>query len=99
MPHALADVREILANRAQYFGERAAHDLEEYFLDAFARLAANPGLGHRRSDLTRRPYFFYTLDLYLVVHLRQADPLPILGVLHSSRDIRKVLKWRPGPMF
>jgi plasmid stabilization system protein ParE len=64
----------------------------EAFLSAFLRLADNPGLGHRREDLTPKPYFFYTIHPYLIVYARESDPLPILGVLHGSRDVQRILR-------
>jgi plasmid stabilization system protein ParE len=94
-PHALIDLREIISNRAEYFGEDDSHRLEEDFLAAFERLAATPGLGHRRIDLTSRPYFFYLAPPYFIVYLRNVDPLAVIAVLHTARDVRKLLRKRP----
>jgi len=93
-PHALADLRAIIEGRAEYFGSESADELEQELLAAFSRIAVTPGLGHRRSDLTPKPYFFYAVQPYLIVYLRQVDPLPILGVLHAARDVRRLLKRR-----
>jgi len=91
---ALDDLRSIIRHRAKSHGVDSADDLEDEFLSAFSRLAENPGLGHRREDLTPKPYFFYTIHPYLIVYAREADPLPILGVLHGARDLQKILKRR-----
>jgi plasmid stabilization system protein ParE len=93
-PHALTDLREIVSNRAEYFGEEDSHRLEEDLLAAFERLATTPGLGHPRRDLTSQPYFFYLNDPYFIVYLRNVDPLPVIAVLHSARDVRKLLRMR-----
>jgi toxin ParE1/3/4 len=93
-PSAVADLEEILLHYKERAGDSAAAMLEEGLISAFERLAATPGLGHRRSDLTVRPYFFYAVDPYLIVYARQIDPLPIIAVLHAARDVSKVLKKR-----
>jgi antitoxin ParD1/3/4/toxin ParE1/3/4 len=93
-PTAIADLEEILLNRSEHSGPEAAAQLEENLLSAFERLAFTPGLGHRRSDLTRKPYFFYLVDPYLIVYARHVDPLPILAILHAARNVRAVLARR-----
>jgi len=57
-------------------------------------LADFPGLGHRKSDLTKKPFLFHFVDPYFIVYLPNTDPLLILGVFHSSRDIKNLLRKR-----
>jgi plasmid stabilization system protein ParE len=40
-------------------GVEFANQVESELFDDFALLARNPGIGHRRQDLTRFPVFFY----------------------------------------
>src|SRR5271154_3274538 len=93
-PSAVADLEEILRHHKERAGDSAAAMLEKDLTFAFERLAATPGLGHLRSDLTVRPYFFYAADPYLIVYARQIDPLPIIAVLHTARNVSKILKKR-----
>ena len=52
---AVEDLRQIMAYLATEAGEQIAQRIEQKLFDCFENLAANPGLGHRRSDLTTRP--------------------------------------------
>ncbi len=92
--NASNDVLSIIENRIQYLGKEAANETSDALFGAFDELADFPGLGHRRSDLTKKPFLFHLVDPYFIVYLRNTDPLLILGVFHSSRDIRKLLRKR-----
>ncbi len=65
------------------------------FVIAFGGLAEFPGKGHLREDLTSLPLHFFLLDTYLIVYNRAASPLAIHAVLHTSRDVRSLLRKRP----
>ena len=60
--------------------------------DAFVLLAARPGIGHARADLTDRPLKFWSVYSYLVVYDPASDPLTIVAVLHGARDVAQRLK-------
>jgi len=45
-----------------------------------------PGQGHRREDLTPRPY--------LIVYQPEVDAIRIMAVLRGTRDVKRVLKKR-----
>jgi plasmid stabilization system protein ParE len=94
VPSAIDDLNEILLSLAEHAGWNASMNVEEDLFAAFERLGQTPGLGHRRPDLTPLPLFFYTLDPYLLVYLRDAEPVSIVAVLHSSRNVRKLLRAR-----
>jgi len=70
-----------------------ANRIENEILEAFADLAATPGKGHRRSDLTKRNVLFYTLYQYMVVY-RVGRSLGIVAVLHGKRDLKRILRKR-----
>ena len=91
-PRALKDIAEIETYEIEHFGEDLALQTEANLFEAFERLALTPGLGHKRPDLTSRPYFIYSVDPYLVIYARQVDPLPILAIIHSARNVKKLLK-------
>ncbi len=70
----------------------AASALQEEFFRAFEDLAAMPGKGHKREDLTDRAVLFFRVRSYLIVYRSESVPLQIVAVLHASRDIPTVLK-------
>ena len=59
-----------------------ANRVEDEFYELFASLGRNPGQGHGRRDLTRRPVLFFPKYSYLVVY--QAE----------VRHVRRVLRGR-----
>ncbi|SNT07599.1 antitoxin ParD1/3/4 [Granulicella rosea] len=93
-PQAILDLHEILTYREEHSGIDAAEELQEQILIAIERLVVMPGMGHRRSDLTELPYFFHGVNPYLIVYARETDPLRVLAIVHSSRNVRRLLKQR-----
>ncbi len=61
-------------------------------INAFEELAAMPGMGHTREDLTARPVKFWSVYSYLVVYDPESSPLTVIAVLHGARDIEQILK-------
>lgn len=70
----------------------AALRLLDAFERAFDQLAAMPGLGHTREDLTPRPVKFWGVHSYLVVYDPARTPLTIVAVLHGARDVQRLLR-------
>lgn len=56
------------------------------------KIAAMPGLGHRRSDSPDPRYRFWTVYSYLIVYHPDSDPLEIVRVVHGQRDVPAVLQ-------
>ncbi len=90
-PAALDDIDDIFVHLEKNASSEVAERTGDRLFSAFNLLAKHPGLGHRRSDLTSLPVYFFTLPPYLIVYGRQTDPLAIVAVLHSSRDLPKLL--------
>jgi plasmid stabilization system protein ParE len=61
---------------------------------AFDGLALNPGLGHKREDLTQRNILFWPVGAYLIVYRLQHGIVEIVAVAHGSRDIPTFLRAR-----
>jgi plasmid stabilization system protein ParE len=82
-----------------YLAEEASEEFADRTLvklaDSFAELAETPGLGHRRTDLTRLPLHFHFIQPYMVIYQHDRSPLAIHAVLHGARDLRKILRSRP----
>jgi toxin ParE1/3/4 len=55
-------------------------------------IAASPGIGHRRTDLTSLPIKFYRVYSYLILYAPDETPLGIVRVLHGARDIYSILE-------
>ncbi len=72
----------------------AADRVETALYDAFALLAGNHHLGHKRDDLTRKPVRFWSVHSYLIYDPR-AEPLHILRVLSGYRDVGTILEGGP----
>ncbi len=58
-------------------------------MDACARLAHPPGIGHLRRDLSSDPSvrFHAARIWYLIVYEFDTDPLRIVRILHGARDV------------
>lgn len=69
----------------------AADRIETALYDAFAMLARNPQLGHKRVDLTRKPVRFWSVHSYMVIYDPRTQPLHILRVLSGYRDVSAIL--------
>jgi plasmid stabilization system protein ParE len=72
----------------------AADRVIDTLFAAFERLAAMPGLGHRREDLTDRPLQFWTVDAYLVIYRTERTPIEIVAVTRGGRYIPRLLSHR-----
>ena len=57
-------------------------------------LAANPGGGHWRRDLTDESVRFYSVYSYLIVYRPQTKPLEVVAILHGGRDLEELLTTR-----
>lgn len=71
-----------------------ANRIDFEFHDLFVSLGRTPGLGHKRTDLTRRPVLFFPLYSFLVVYQPDVKPIRIMAVLRGKRDVKRVLKGR-----
>jgi plasmid stabilization system protein ParE len=62
--------------------------------DAFDKLACNPGMGHKRDDLTAYPVLFWPVGAYLIVYRVQRELIEIVAVTQGARDIPSFLRQR-----
>jgi plasmid stabilization system protein ParE len=94
-PVALDDIdaaAAFLADKSIHVAERFVDEI----YDAFEKLARNPHLGHRRSDLTPLPVFFWTVLKGYAVIYRKTDPLQIVRVLAWKQDVPTLLSDESG---
>ena len=72
----------------------AADRMIDTLFAAFEQLAAMPGLGHTREDLTDQPLRFWTVGAYLVIYRAERIPIEIVAVTRGGRDIPRLLRHR-----
>lgn len=91
-PQADADLDELWWHVASAGGPPAADKLEDELHDLMERQAHMPGMGHLRSDLCVEPLRFFPLSRFLVIYRFETNPLQVIRVLHSARDVRAILE-------
>ena len=92
-PEAVQDLKDIWDYIAAENIDAADRVIDTLFA-AFERLAAMPGLGHTREDLTDQPLRFWTVDAYLVIYRAEQTSTEIVAVTRGGRDIPRFLRRR-----
>lgn len=92
-PEALQDLHDLWDYIAAENLDAADRVIDMLFA-AFERLAAMPGLGHTREDLTDQRLLFWTVGTYLVIYRAERTPIEIVAVTHGGRDIPRLLRRR-----
>ena len=72
--------RECTEHLYEYLDRELTSDVEQEIRQPILMLAANPGLGHRRRDLTSKPVRFWPVYSYLVNSRMPDAPLGDLPV-------------------
>jgi antitoxin ParD1/3/4/toxin ParE1/3/4 len=88
----LDDIRGYLLREAGLFVSR--HVVRE-IAEAMRMLAATPGAGHVREDLTDEPVKFWSVFSYMIIYDPATRPIGIARVLHASQDIETMLRQKP----
>lgn len=94
-PEAQNDLREIREYYVQKAGARVARHVVREIANAFAFLAAAPGVGHARPDLTGEAVKFWPVLSYLIVYDPMMRPLGIARVVHGKRDLEAEFQASP----
>lgn len=84
-PLALDDLDAIHAFIEDAEDADAADRLLDSLYDSFEKIAASPGLGHRRPDLTGYDVFFWTALRWYAVIYRKASAVEIVRVIPWRR--------------
>jgi plasmid stabilization system protein ParE len=92
-PEAVQDLIDIYEYIAQDNLEAAERVRTEIY-DAIHGLAAMPGKGHHRKDLTAQPVLFWAVRSYQIIYRPPSQPLQVVAGLHGKRDIKRVLSQR-----
>ena len=92
---AQQDLQEIRAYYLKQANARVARYVLGEITQAFRFLAATPGAGHARDDLTREPVKFWPVFSYLIVYDPATQPLGIARVRHGNQDLATLFRRRP----
>ncbi len=95
-PQARRDLREIANYIAQDRSIEVADRILAEFQKTFRLLAAHPGAGHRRPDLTNLPVLWWPMRSFLIAYRRDRPSLEIIAVFHGRRDVGKLIQSRTG---
>ena len=90
-PRAEQDLAAIWEHLATHAGEELADRIQSELLARCESLAAMPGQGTPRPELSLRPVRFVPVYSWLIVY-RSSTPLEIVAVIHGRRDIRNALR-------
>ena len=89
------DLEDIRTYYLKYADARVARHVARQMTAAFRFLAATPGAGHARPDLTDEPVKFWQVFSYLIVYDPVMQPLGIARVVHASRDLMTLFSADP----
>lgn len=92
--HAQEDARTLWSYLSEEAGQSTADRVLSEIWDAMDRLVQYPKLGHTRTDLTELPLRFWSIYSYMIVYMDDSVPLTIVGVVHASRDLPRILPGR-----
>jgi plasmid stabilization system protein ParE len=92
-PQARVDLLEIWHTIAQD-SVAAANRVADEMDDAIRRLVEMPGMGHTRSDVTRKGYRFWTVYSYVIGYKYDVASLTVARVIHGKRDFRRLFNTR-----
>ena len=72
----------------------AADRLIAKIFEALESLARNPGIGHKREDLTKFPVLFWPVGNYLIIYRATGSLVEVVAIVHGKRDIPVFLRQR-----
>jgi toxin ParE1/3/4 len=88
------DIWDYIANDNIEAADRVLDALD----NAMIKLAKNPGMGHRRDELTDKRHRFLLVYSYLIVYRYETKPLQIIRILHAARDVQSILGLAPDEL-
>ncbi|MCI5065263.1 type II toxin-antitoxin system RelE/ParE family toxin [bacterium] len=92
-PQARDGFRRILTYVEEEFGSRVAERVLDDLEAAFATLAASPGLGHLRTDITPNENVrFWPVGPSLIAYRDKPGAIEILFIERGDRDWRAMLE-------
>ncbi len=93
-PEAALDLVQIWRFIGKQSSFQVADRVESVIRDKIIFLAASPGAGHWRKDLTDQAVKFFPVYSYLIVYRPDTKPLQVVSILQGRRDVQQILKGR-----
>ena len=91
-PRAREGLLGIASHVVDRFGRVVAERVVDDLIRAFELLAENPGVGHRREDLTRDPrVLFWPVGPTLIAYRRASDGVQVLLVERAELDWEEIM--------
>jgi plasmid stabilization system protein ParE len=88
---AEADLGEIIAYISRDDPAMALKILDQ-IERAIHKLAAVPGMGHLRPDITSRPVRFWAVHSWLIVYRVTRKRLEVIRIVHGARELTRLLE-------
>ena len=93
-PEAALDLVQIWRYVKKKAGREMADRVESAVRDKIVLIAATPGMGHWRKDLTDESVKFFPVYSYLIVYLPEPRPLQVVAIFHGNRAVERLSKER-----
>ena len=93
-PEATLDLVQIWRYIKKQSSVEMADHVESVIKERLVFLAANPGVGHWRKNLTEEEVKFFPVYSYLIVYRPETTPLQVVSILHGRRDLAQLLTER-----
>lgn len=90
-PEAVLDLVQIWRYIKKQSSVEMADHVESVIRERLVFLAANPGAGHWRKNLTEEAVKFFPIYSYLIVYRPETTPLQVVSILHGRRDVAQLL--------
>ncbi len=91
-PSAKSDLIEIWNYYATEVGDADLADrMRDEIFGGIRAAARKPAIGHFRRDLANEALRFWRVRKYLIIYRSEAEPIQIVRILHSARDVKAVL--------
>lgn len=90
-PEAALDLVQIWRYIKKLSSVEMADRVESVIRERLAFLAANPGAGHWRKNLTEEGVKFFPVYSYLIAYRPETAPLQVVSILHGRRDVAQLL--------
>ena len=90
-PEAALDLVQIWRYIEKQSRVEMADHVESVIRERLGFLAANPGAGHWRKNLTEEAVKFFPVYSYLIVYRPETTPLQVVSILHGRRDVAQLL--------
>ena len=89
-PEAALDLVQIWRFIKKESSVEMADHVESVIKERLVFLAANPGAGHWRKNLTEEAVKFFPVYSYLIVYRPETTPLQVVSILHGRRDVAQL---------